>query len=48
MAWDVAKTKVRDEANASASLKLAESAGRRLLRVEIPPRRAVFTIRQQD
>jgi peptidoglycan/xylan/chitin deacetylase (PgdA/CDA1 family) len=48
MAWDVAKTTVRDEANASASLKLAEIAGRRLLRVEIPPRRAVFTIRQQD
>lgn len=43
-AWDVAKVEVKDEAGASITTQLIGIGGTRLLRFEVPPQDAVYSI----
>jgi hypothetical protein len=44
VAWDAEKVTIKDEAGAAVSVQRAEASGFGLLRVEIPPRKAVYSI----
>jgi hypothetical protein len=43
-AWDAAKVAIKDEAGVAMSVQRVEASGRSLLRMEVPPRKAVYSI----